>query len=654
MTTHFHQIKGGKKASFKDFMLSRYTENRTNMEDLYRSWLVNLAWIRGYQNYDYHVGTQKFIKPDQDPWRTRLQSNLMLPLVRKNVAKIHQAGNVWDVIPATPDEDDIQIARTASGVLQNAWQQANMAMKTLQVAYWQESVSSCFLKVGWDAEKGDPVQVETNLVETDLLQQFLERSGVPNEGIPEHLDVQTGELFIDVVSPFNIMCDPMVNVFENTDYIIETRLRSKDWIIEKYGNKWKSLTENSGSDLFMYPYLYSQQTRTADIKGVLIHEFMAKESNKFKNGKFALMTHDGQFLLDPTDLPFEHGELPYAHFVSIFDPVSMWGTCVSEQIRSNQARYNASQSAITDTIRLMSKPQWLNPTNSGVKSFTNRPGEIITYRHPFKPDQTQPKPLPAYVTEELFRIKADIQETSSTHDVTQGKAEPGIRSGRAVLALQDADDSVLGPTLLQYDNALTRTGRLALQTISEFTPEDKIISIRGEFNELETLTFNSDVLQGKSKGADYWQVRVKTTGRQSMSRAGREQLTRTLIELGLLNPQVDRDLLMHILGSADITEIYEETEIDRTRQSKEIERMLQGQDVDVIQGEDHQTHIRMIRKFIASSRREKASPQSLQLIIGHLDNHMIMQASELAKQQSYLQGAMQQQGVQQDVPQQTQ
>jgi len=647
MTANFHEIKKGKKDSIANFIIDRHRENRDEMQDTRKSWLINLAWVRGKQNYTYDNRIKKFVKSAQDPWRSRLQTNRMLPIVRRNVARLSPAGNIWDVIPATPDEEDIQIARTATGILQNAWQLLNMPIKLIQAAFWQEIVSSCFIKIGWDAEAGGDLQVDSSNVDEDLLTEFMERSGFTSR--PDTLKLKTGQAFIDVVPPFYITMDPTVSIFEETDYVIETRLRSRDWIVEKFGNKWKKLNESETTELFLYPGMYSQDEQRK-LKGVITHEFIVKKNNKFPDGHYSLITDTREFLIPPKPLPFAHGELPYAHMVSIFDPASVWGTCESEQMRANQARYNMMRGAVVDHIRLMGKVQWLNPKQSGIKQFTNRPGEPYHYNAPFEPKQLQPKPLPGYITEEMNREIADIQDVTSTHDVTQGKAEPGIRSGTAVRSLQDADDAVQGPKLLWFDHQLQIIGRLLLQTIAQYTTEEKVLQIRGEFNELETLTFTGQDLIGKSTNADYWKVRVKTFGRQALTRSGREQLTRTLLELGLMDPQRDKDLLIHILGTSDVISTFDETEIDRTRQWKEIQAIQQNKPVQVIAGEDHDTHIRMIKKFLSSSKRDKMQPEHLLKLVEHLDQHMQMRAAELAKEQSYLQNALVAQGVQPSGP----
>lgn len=630
MSVSIQEIKKTKSSTL-DFVKQAYNEGKTYMQSYYRQWALQLAWVRGHQNTDIDKG--KWAQPTKDMWRSRLITNLMLPTVRRNVAKLTPANLNWDAIPATPDEDDIEIASITTKVLQDTWIRTNMLKNLIRIAFWQSTVANAFLKVGWDIERGDEIKIKTKNLEKETMERFLEFLGIGE--MPEEVQLRSGEVYVDPVPPFNIICDPLASVFEDTDWVIETQIRSKDWLIEKFGNKWKDkLSETATVEIFLYPYIYNENTLPK--KGVLTQELYIKKTAKFPKGRYCFIA-DGQFLDKPRDNPFKHGKLPYVHFLEIYDPASMWGTCAAEQIRSDQAQYNHTKSGITDHISQMGKLQWLNPNKSG-SNFTNRPGAIINYRYPLKPEQTKLSPLPSYIERTLERTRRDIQDGASDHNVSQGQNEPGLRSGKAIIALQDADDAVLNSTLLWFNDGVAKAGKLAAQTLSQFATEQRTVYIVGEFNEQEALTYTGSDLVGGSQG-DYFNVRVKTAPSQVMSRLARQQQMVQMIELGVLNPQDPKDkaIIVGVIGLADTITYFDEFAAERTRQWKEIELMIQGQQVNVTQFEDHDTHVKMIRKFIASGKRNKVPPKVLKLIIQHGQQHEQMQALELQQKMAYYQ-----------------
>ena len=251
-------------------------------------------------------------------------------------------------------------------------------------------------------------------------------------------------------------------------------------------------------ELFLTPLLIGEKS-VQPKRGIVEHNFYSKPTKKHPKVLHAIITGSGEVILTEVH-PFDHKELPVIHFLEIYDPSSIWGTSTAEQVRSQQARYNRVSSAVLENINLTANVQWLNTKGSGNTARTNQPGRSYEHRPGRAPSQLQPKGMPQYVDAYLNRIRSDMQDTASSHDVSEAKAEPGVRSGRAVLALQDADDSILGPTLVWFDKAISKVGRLAMQTLAQFVSEDTIINIRGEFIEEQAITFNREALKGETKG----------------------------------------------------------------------------------------------------------------------------------------------------------
>jgi len=632
---HLYEIKKNKKESIKDFVLTRFKENREGRVELYRSWMLNLAWTRGYQNVDFDKTRRQYIRPTKESWRPRLIANIMLPIMRKTLAKLTYIHPVWDVIPATPDEQDIAISQTSTRLLRHYWDTMDISLKLVRLLSWQSICGNAFFKVGWDSTLGKDIDYDSQLIESGVMQQLMEVMGLRE--IPKKVKVKEGDVFTEVVSPFNITTDDNAAVLQDTDYIIESSIRSKDWIVEKFGRKWDKLVEKEESEITLFPSVYNHGEKRGPRKGVLIHELYVKHTGLFPKGIHAIFGNTEQLYCG--DLPFQHGQLPYVHFTEIYDPGNFWGTCVTEQIRPSQAEYNRIKSGIVEQINLMSKIPWLVPSQAGGNSanISNRPGEIITYNFPYKPEQGDLKPIPAYVERMLDRVLADIQNTASSHDSSEGKGEPGLRSGKAVLALQEADDSIFGPVLLWFDDRLSYTGRLILQTICQFSTEERVLQITGEFNELETLKFTGTMLKGTNDG-DYFKVRVKTYGRQIMSRSGRNQLAQTLVESGLLHPINDREQLLGILGAADIMSVYDKNASDRARQWREIQTIISTQQpVPVAPAENHDVHILTVKKYISSNRWDQHPPEIKQLVIQHWQDHVKQQSYEAVMPQLFAQ-----------------
>jgi len=605
--------------------------------------MLNLAWVRGLQNRDFDIGTKSWVTSNLGQhWKVRTISNIMLPVIRRNVSQLIQTTPQWDVVPATTDEEDLETSRISTKTLVSYWQKLVFYKLLIRIGFWQSCCSSAFAKVSWNPNKGDEVEIETELVQDETMKLFMEFAGISIK--PKTIKKREGDACVSLVTPFNILFDN-VAVVEDSVYYIETNLRTQDWIVENFGNKWKdNLTGSSeSSQLYLSPLLFFSNRELVK-NTVVVHEFMVKESRVFPRGLHAIYTDGGQALKPPQKNPFDHGDLNIAQFMEIYDPTSIWGNNTAEQIRPEQAVYNRVRSSIMENINLTANIQWTNPKGSTVTQLTNRPGAVFHHTAGKEPKQMQPKGMPTYVESFLARTRADMQDTASSHDVSEGKAEPGVRSGRAVLALQDSDDTVKGPVLLWWDLAVARTGRLLLQTLTQFLSTERLLETTGDFNEIETFNVIGADLKGKGKG-DYFKVRVKTFGRQAISRSAREGMVKVLLDLQILNPVAHKDLLLNILGAGDFIQIYDRAASDRIRQAKEIRQIEAGEKVQVYTGQNHDAHKEAIKKFISSSAWDKLDPQIKQQISLHLIEHIKIETLEVAMPRIFLAQTL---GVQQN------
>src|SRR5258706_16361203 len=101
MSNYLYEISRGNKTSVVSFINERLTQNRLAMQEQHRSWMLNLAWTRGFQNVDFDAIRRNFLGQNRDKnlenWRVRLISNIMLPIVRRVVAHMSYVHPIWDV-----------------------------------------------------------------------------------------------------------------------------------------------------------------------------------------------------------------------------------------------------------------------------------------------------------------------------------------------------------------------------------------------------------------------------------------------------------------------------------------------------------------------------------------------------------------------------
>ena len=105
--------------------------------------------------------------------------------------------------------------------------------------------------------------------------------------------------------------------------------------------------------------------------------------------------------------------------------------------------------------------------------------------------------------------------------------------------------------------------------------------------------------------------------------------------------------ILGVLGLADSMSLSDSYAGERTRKWQEIQDMIAGEDVQIVMGENHEVHIKAIKRFIASSKRNELDPQQLEKVVKHMQDHMMMRGLELRLEMGALADASQQEQGQQ-------
>jgi hypothetical protein len=477
MTTLLSDIKWGNKTQIVDFIKEQSKARRDDLREFHQEMYLNILWVvMGIQDIYYDRYSKKLNDTPPEPWKVRLISNLLYPLLRRSVAKMAKKP-IWDVLPATTEQADLDAARISSLILRYYWYFLRMPKKYLQYLTWLFATGNAFFKMGWDAELGDTITLSDE-------DRAILANTYPGKKIPRSF--QLGDPYIEVVSPFSIFWEAGIEL-EESDWVIQLKLRSPDYVYNRWNVKIEGSTTKGESELFDLKLINPMEHTYPDSEKIITYEF-------FTNEKHAVVVDDKVVYLGPNVL----GSLPYVHTVEQIVPGSEHGMSTLRQARSNQAQYNKVRSGIIEHANLMCAQKWLVPRGANIlrQAINNKPGEVILYNYPFSPTATVPPPLPNYYERILETCKQDISDIASVQAVSQAKNEPGIRSGRMIMALQEADDLLMGPVMQLIDDSLVQLGTKFLKVIADNVEEERLIKITGEGNELEVLTFKGKDIYG--------------------------------------------------------------------------------------------------------------------------------------------------------------
>lgn len=618
-----------------EFIKSREKHRRQTMMSQYREWFIDVAYYAGHQNIFHDKSNRRLWENRGPSYRVKSISNILLPLARSFVSNMAQVEPIWQVLPATKSQEDIQIAELNTDVLHHYWQSLKIYYKYIKALYWTVTTGNGFLKVGWDGNEGKKVVIP----EDDELDRFFNAIGIAK---PPSGKVALGEPFVDWKSPFELMFQNGVDNPQDSIYSIESIIRDPYMVQDKYGkNRTKHLKpeqELIENGLFYLDRLNSLNEailkgslsgRDIDQEKVVVYEVNIRPHEQLEKGMKFIMAQ-GEDLIKPQPFPYEHGMIPYVHLPEIPIPGRLWATSTLHQNRPSQAILNRFDSQVIEYINLMLKGKWLVPRGAGLAqgAITDAPGEIIKYNHPFKPEQGRLLAFPRSIFDQRNILKQSIQDVASSHEPSQGKAAGSVRAASLARELKQSDLAVLGPTQLIHDMALGDLGRMLISIISQFVREDRVLSVIRSNKLSVSRSFTGKMLVGKKfeQGADYFNVIVAQGGRAPWSKILQQQVLGELLQSGFLRPGVHDQLVFKAIGLDNAEVIFELPEQARSVQLDENKLLDQGQPVEVEKHNLHSVHIEQIDLHLENIVSSQMPDNIKALYRKHRDDHMRMQA----------------------------
>jgi len=655
----------------RDFITHWADRRQHLMRHLERQAFLQLAWTIGHQNHEYGNATGELIDragPDESPWwAIHAIENRLLIAVEARLAKLTARWPVWKARPVTTDDEDQEVAAGQDRVLKHYWNTILEMDERLWAAHWfAEVTGTAFLLTIWNPDDGpldtvtpDRFKLPGEESGLDFFQQiFGQDAGPPGEAGLSEVKVPIGDVAVEVLTLFEVFLDPSARRIDDAEWMILSRLRSPDHLLQRYPRH--VLRDVAvGVDPHVLPYhdrllALTRDHSTGSIGGslfedlILTHELWIKPSRARPDGVHAVVA--GDVLLRSQPFPYKHRQLPLSVIQGIPVPTGIWGTSAVAQLMEAQNRLNDIRSTKTEYLRMHVYPKVLAPIDASVDedAFTTEFGEVIEYGGQVPPHFLHPPPLPGYLENiEQHELRA-FQDLSHIHEVTQGKAPSGTKSGRAILSLQAQDDAMFGPIIRLRNKTLNRVGSQTLSLLHQFATERRYIQVAGDDLERELGLFSdlagfigAELVGPKNgrPGIDYFRVWIDQESGLPLSPEGQRVIISDLAESGFLNPQTDRDMVLRLNGLAASDPIMQQEQVHHSRAVIENRAMARGQRVDPRAYEGHITHLRVHQRFMNGTEYRRLPVEQQQLFELHLDRHYLLQATELQRPQVTMQAA---------------
>lgn len=579
-----------------------YNEGLKRRQPFESDWFLNLAFVLGKQYSQWSLEQQRLIAIPRPSFKVRVVANRMLPIVRVLLAKLTRAKPILYVTGENKSHKSRYAAKVGWKVLQSLWDTLQIRSDIYELALYIIITGTGFMAPYYNNNEGEELKIDET-----------QPDGTVRESI-----IRTGEMSNMVLSPFEVI--PQAGVFRHKELkkLMRTSILPVEDVRDFYD--YKKLepegVQMSPMELSLQQFLKTEPTELKD--SVRIKELRELPSRKFPKGRL-LVSACGEILFSgPIPKEFSERGLGIAKFDFMRIGKRYWGFTILSTLRNLQRRYNLSRSEIAMYVRDFCKGKWLIPRTARINdtALTDEPGERVEYT-PIggaKPEVLRGPELPLTVFRNLEGIKAEIDDLSGVHDVSQAKAPDWVKSGVAIDLLQEQDSTQLAPTLGLFEESLADFGKILLRVVQH------------NYKEPRTLrTFSKefpDIILERFLGADlsgHMEVTVSLGSALPQSRQARVNYI-----LGLWNAKLIQNpkLALQLIEMQDMESVYKEELIDEAAAHDENDDMAEGIGRVVMVWDAHITHAKIHFNWLKDPDHRDVDKKIKQLIMAHAANHL--------------------------------
>jgi len=589
-------------------------------------WFLNSAFYIGQQWLYWNHG--RLDQPRLAKWRETIVDNRILPIVTARVAKKVKSRPTFVATPFTGSEDDVDAAKITEKVMEYDWVYLDLQQKLYQAELFADIACAGFWKIYWDSTAGESVEV---LVDQSGQPAMLNGRLVKAEDLqgtppPEGLSVKRvsmGDVRVDVVSPFHFFPDPLATSMSELTQCFEEKVRSPDYIKERYGEDMEPDTEAPIGPVESRIFSSLMPGLGTGYKGIKVYEFWSKPCATYPKGKRVVWAQDKMLVeeepLDP---------MPYVMFSGIKVPNRFWPTAVTTQLRGPQIALNKLESQIQENANRLGNPAILKSRQANVY-YGGTPGEEILYDSTVTdavPQYLQPPNMPNYVIERVQRIIESMNEIAGQHEVSNASVPTGVTAASAINLLQEADDTRIGPEVQDMEFALGQAGTKIARLRARFVSDERLLRIAGEDEQWDILAFRGAMM------GDEPTVECQAGSAMPRSKAAKQaamlEVLQTMFQYGLVPDQRDLRKFFADYEVGALDRLFGGLTTTEQQIQRENRRISLGEAVEINNFDNDAEHIDGHEEAQRSSGYQLWPPEAQQLMELHVNAHRERQVNQ--------------------------
>lgn len=384
---------------------------------------------------------------------------------------------------------------------------------------------------------------------------------------------------IDACSPFEMLFDPHARFVDESSWLIREKLRSKEYIRQKYG---KDVAVGTNYDMMSTTV---SKLRMQNVQNRLpsapVSTFYMRSTDRYPSGYYLVFSAENVlFEGDNPNAGIPGCEIPFEIMRHTQIPGEIIGDSSVTDMRQINVIYNRLRCDILESSVKLANPPLIAPKGSLWQEPGWYPGEVV-YTNPLVQQgnpiqQVQIQPYPPSLPNILLRLEQEADEMAG---VVRG-AQRGVTGNQMQQLMQSTDDA-RQPMRDEYTNMVEKSLNGVLQLGRANCDLPRFITVSGE-DQGSALFKGSDIPDNARVAVS---VKSKKTPQEIQADVG---FVMGLTDRGIA--QDPRYLIKAQNQELDFNEITVDLELDEKQALRENDQMKQGNPVQVEEWHNHIIH----------------------------------------------------------------
>lgn len=426
----------------------------------------------------------------------RVVINHLADFVTQWVSRLTRYRPAVAIYPARTQQEDADDAKIAKSVLDYIWYEQRIDEKLQEFARQMKIFGEAYMWILWNPNKGDvhPDSVQARAEGKRIPVTDAQGNPVNNEkNEPMFIDkaVRIGDIDYVIHAPWHVFDQPCK---ERRDIDWSIRWYTQD--VEYLKAKYPALADEIKPDAETNALYTGYQLDIARMKNqCVVYELYHRSTEFLDKGRFIKRVKN--VILENTDLPFEHGQIPYLYMADIEVPDQIRGMSFFQQLFPITHQINAVASLIYKSLVLFAHPKIVVQDGTCDMQQLLNESTIVSYSGGVPPTLLTQNPISDALFRHLDKLEQTAEKLSGVFTMSRGEAPSGIRAAKALRVLEEQEDKRSYITAIKYNNiGMVDNARMTLSVAGQnYDDSDgRLAQIVGRDNEFKILQFKSDNL----------------------------------------------------------------------------------------------------------------------------------------------------------------